>query len=51
MIEYGGPRICGACRTLAHAPSPSCPAPYLADPDAEHDLDEFERLRAERGLA
>lgn len=47
MIAPGGPRICGACLTLAHEPKPDCPAPYLADPDDLPTLDPFEARRGE----
>lgn len=36
-----GPRICGACRTLMHAPTVACPEPYEADPAEFAPLDPF----------
>lgn len=29
MIPYGGPTLCGACRTLAHEPRLDCPEPFV----------------------
>jgi hypothetical protein len=41
MIRPGGPEICGACLTLAHAPTPDCPDPWVADPGDLPALDPF----------